>query len=44
VSNPDRKLGKADLMRLDPEDILQSRVFDMDDTKRSQVNEPAWET
>ncbi|MGH9126801.1 MAG: CbbX protein, partial [Acidimicrobiales bacterium] len=44
VSNPDRKLGKADLMRLDAQDILQSRVFDVDDTKRSKVDEPAWET
>ena len=27
VSNPSKKLGRADLMRLEAEDILQSRVF-----------------
>jgi probable Rubsico expression protein CbbX len=44
VAGTNRKLGKADLMRLEAEDILQSRVFDTDDTKRSKVNDPAWET
>jgi probable Rubsico expression protein CbbX len=28
VANPNRKLNKADLMRIEAEDILQSRVFD----------------
>ena len=30
VANPSRKLSRADLMRLEADDILQSRVFDND--------------
>jgi probable Rubsico expression protein CbbX len=46
VANPGRKLNKADLMRLEPEDILQSRVFDVDEpgTSTSKAPEPSWET
>ncbi len=46
VANPDRKLSKADLMRLDPEDILQSRVFDVEDAgpDDAKASEPNWET
>jgi probable Rubsico expression protein CbbX len=32
VANPNRKLSKADLMRIEAEDILQSRVFDLEET------------
>ncbi|HWG74411.1 MAG TPA: CbbX protein [Acidimicrobiales bacterium] len=31
VGDPGRKLGRADLMRIEAEDILQSRVFDDDE-------------
>ncbi len=46
VANPNRKLGKADLMRLEAEDILQSRVFDVDETVKTEAAaaEPNWET
>jgi probable Rubsico expression protein CbbX len=42
VAHPDRKLGKADLMRLEAQDILQSRVFGVDESKHTAS--PAWET
>jgi probable Rubsico expression protein CbbX len=46
VANPDRKLGKADLMRIEAEDILQSRVFDVEETgsEKAAAAEPRWET
>ncbi len=50
VANPERKLNKADLMRIEAEDILQSRVFDVDESdaknpKASAVDsDPNWET
>jgi len=46
VSSPGRRLNKADLMRIEAEDILQSRVFDADDTpdRAAQNAEPRWET
>jgi len=47
VANPGHKLSRTDLMRLEPEDILQSRVFDPDDEalgKSDGAVEPRWET
>jgi probable Rubsico expression protein CbbX len=51
VANPNRKLSRTDLMRLEPEDILQSRVFGDDDAAElARLGEtkgtpgPSWET
>ncbi len=46
VANPGRKLSKADLMRIEPEDILQSRVFDVDESPALAAADadPNWET
>jgi probable Rubsico expression protein CbbX len=35
VANPERKLSKTDLMRIEAEDILQSRVFDDTEEEKS---------
>jgi len=51
VANPSHKLSRADLMRLEADDILQSRVFDDEVTKPTssssatddEANEPSWE-
>jgi hypothetical protein len=48
VANPSQKLSRADLMRLEAEDILQSRVFDTDESQKTNSAEsppdadPSW--
>jgi probable Rubsico expression protein CbbX len=50
VANPSQKLNKGDLMRIEAEDILQSRVFDADEATKTNSTgddpspEPSWET
>jgi probable Rubsico expression protein CbbX len=46
VANPTHRLSRSDLMRLEAEDILQSRVFDVDqDESDNAVDaDPSWET
>jgi probable Rubsico expression protein CbbX len=49
VANPNRKLSRDDLMRLESEDILQSRVFDVDEATKTNsaagaAPEPSWDT
>ena len=41
VANPSQKLSRADLMRLEAEDILQSRVFDADENELAADDEGA---
>jgi probable Rubsico expression protein CbbX len=41
VANPSQKLNRADLMRLEAEDILQSRVFDADENDLAADDEGA---
>lgn len=49
VANPNRKLSRSDLMRLEADDILQSRVFDLDEAELAKLaasgrsDEPSWE-
>jgi hypothetical protein len=40
VANPSQKLSRADLMRLEAEDILQSRVFDIDESQKTNSADP----
>jgi probable Rubsico expression protein CbbX len=49
VADPGRKLSRSDLMRIESEDILQSRVFDVDESVKTNSGdaaldgEPSWE-
>jgi probable Rubsico expression protein CbbX len=44
VANPSHRLSRTDLMRLEAEDIMQSRVFDVDSPDTAAEPEPSWET